>query len=208
MPVIQVGPHHAVAEPECAEAFDLAGEGKEYLAFRDCVKTVGVSARKMTGNIAVLAMPGTVDLAALNLAAQEFGWTARESHNPHEIAADNAKLNPVAAFLRRDIFGAGCSWVEAVRLFRHALPQVRLVVCHGVTEAIDWRELADAGAFHGIGFPLRDLEYRQSLGFIWEAEERDARSAERIPEVAPAMNLTAPDSLFVECFCRLSAIGE
>jgi hypothetical protein len=205
VPAVHLGPHRAVAEQKCTATLDLAGE--RLLASRGTfVKATQASPRPTIGSVGVLAVPGSVDVPALNLAAQEFGWTARVSHNLDEIATTNAERNTVAVFLLRDVFGPDCSWVAAIRLVRFTLLEVRLVICHGITEAIDWRELADEGAFHGIEFPLRNREVRQSLGFIWEAD-RNARSAERAPEIGSGVNLPGDDSLIAKCFRRLAS-GE
>jgi len=208
MPAVHAGPRLAVAKQECTATLDLAGE--RFLASQGPgFKAPQASPRPMTGSIGVLALPGSVDVPVLSLAAREFGWTARVSHSPDEIATVHAERNSVAAFLQRDIFGPDCSWVDAIRLFRFALPDVRLIVCHGVTQAIDWRELAEEGAFHGIGFPLRGGEFRQSLGFNWEAEERCARSAREVaPEIGLAVNLLGGDSLIARCFRGLASSGE
>jgi ActR/RegA family two-component response regulator len=116
----------------------------------------------------LILMPGSakLDLQALQTAAAEFGWAVKVAHNLRDAASAQAVL------FHRDALGPGCSWLEAVRLLRAALPEARLVACHGFAEAIDWPELCEAGAFHALGLPLRANEVRKSLGFISEAEKR------------------------------------
>ncbi len=110
----------------------------------------------------IVLMPGSarVDSEALQTVAGEFGWAVRVTHDLREASSAQTVL------FHRDALGPGCSWLDAVRQLRLALPEARLVACHGLWESIDWPELCDAGAFHAIGLPLRADEVRKSLGFI------------------------------------------
>ena len=121
---------------------------------------------RMTGNLIVMPGSANLDLRALQAAAVEFGWTVRFVHDVREAALARAVL------FYRDALGPGCSWLDAVRQFKLALPEARLIVCHGLAEVIDWPELCDAGAFHALGLPLSVNEVRKSLGFVLEAEKR------------------------------------
>jgi hypothetical protein len=75
----------------------------------------------------------------LQIVAVEFGWVVTVAGDLRDAASAQAVL------FHRDALGPGCSWLEAVRLLRMALPEARLVACHGFSEAIDWPELCDAG---------------------------------------------------------------
>src|ERR1700683_2989710 len=123
--------------------------------------------RRMTGNI--LGVPGSayLELQALQTVAREFGWAVTVAGDLRDAASAQAVL------FYRDALGPRCSWLEAVRLLRRALPDTRLIACHGFAEAIDWPELCDAGAFHALGLPLSASEVRRSLGFISEAERSE-----------------------------------
>jgi DNA-binding NtrC family response regulator len=121
---------------------------------------------RMTGNLIVMPGSANLDLRALQAAAMEFGWTVRFVHDLSKAASGRAVL------FYRDALGPGCSWLDAVRQLKLALPEARLIVCHGLAEAIDWPELCDAGAFHALGLPLSVNEVRKSLGFVLEAEKR------------------------------------
>jgi len=66
----------------------------------------------------------------------------------------------------RDAFGPDCSWTEAIRQLRMALPGTRVVPCLGFSESTEWQELSDAGAFHALWLPLKENEVRQSFGFL------------------------------------------
>jgi hypothetical protein len=119
----------------------------------------------------IIVMPGSarLDLQALQAVAGEFGWAVRVTDDLHEAGSAQAVL------FHRDALGPGCSWLDAVRQLRLALPEVRLVACHGLWESIDWPVLCDAGAFHALGLPLRSNEVRQSLGFISSADKITGR---------------------------------
>jgi hypothetical protein len=120
----------------------------------------------MTGNIIVMPGSARLDLQTLQAVAGDFGWAVK-------VAGDMGEASEAKAVLfHRDALGAGCSWLEAVRRLRLALPDVRLVACHGLAESIDWPELCDAGAFHALGLPLNENEVRKSLGFISQAVKR------------------------------------
>ena len=121
----------------------------------------------------ILVMPGSasIDLKLLRDVASPFEWSVEVVNQlPH-------RRRPAALLFHRDAFGH-CSWRDAIRRIKATLPDVLPVVCHGVADPVDWQELSAAGAFHSIRLPLQENEIRQSLGFIWEAENRRALSAE------------------------------
>jgi hypothetical protein len=119
----------------------------------------------MAGNIIVMPGSARLDLQALQAVAGEFGWAVRVAKDLREAGSAQTVL------FYRDALGPGCSWLDAVRQLRLALPGARLVACHGLWESIDWPELCDAGAFHALGLPLRANEVRKSLGFISAADK-------------------------------------
>jgi hypothetical protein len=121
---------------------------------------------RMTAKLIVMPGSAKLDLQALQAAAAEFGWAVTVANDLCDAAS------ALAVLFHRDALGAGCSWLEAVRRLKMALPEVRLVACHGLAEAFDWPALCDAGAFHALGLPLRANEVRRSLGFLSEAQKR------------------------------------
>jgi len=121
---------------------------------------------KMSDKIVVMPGSARLDLRALQAAADEFGWTVKVAGDLREISSAQAVL------FYRDALGPGSSWVDAIRRLRLALPEARLIACHGFAETIDWPELCDAGAFHVLGLPLQANEVRRSLGFISQAQKR------------------------------------
>jgi len=120
----------------------------------------------MTGNIIVMPGSARLDLPTLQAVAGDFGWTVKVAGGMPQAADVQAVL------FYRDALGSGCSWLDAVRRLRLALPEARLVACHGLAESIDWPELCEAGAFHALGLPLNENEVRKSLGFIAQALKR------------------------------------
>jgi hypothetical protein len=129
------------------------------------------SSTRPAGNIIIMPGPGGIDSCALQAIAAEFGWTIDVTGDLCEVAAIRKFRNTVAVFYCHDALGSGYSWLETTRLLRNALPQVRLVACHGFSEPIDWTELSEAGSFHELWLPLKETEVHQCLGFIWEAEK-------------------------------------
>ena len=120
----------------------------------------------MPSNIVIMPGSARLDVQAVQHAAAEFGWAVKLAGEPSDAASAQAVL------FHRDALGPECSWLDAVQRLKCALPEARLIVCHRFSEAIDWPELSDAGAFHALGLPLRASEVRKSLGFISEAEKR------------------------------------
>jgi hypothetical protein len=122
----------------------------------------------------ILVMPGSarLDLRALRAVAREFGWAVQVAGDLRTAAETQADEKSDAVLFHRDAPGAGCSWLDAVRLLRLTLPEARLIACHGFAESINWPELCDAGAFHALGLPLNENEVRKSLGFLAQAVKR------------------------------------
>ncbi|MGA2716053.1 MAG: hypothetical protein ABSG41_23385 [Bryobacteraceae bacterium] len=159
----------------------------------------------MTNNIVVMPGPACFDLVTLHSVAKEFGWAVDVADDLREVAAAQAHRRTIAVLFHRDALGS-CSWIDAVRLLRSALPEARPVACHGFAEPIDWPGLCDAGAFHALWLPLKEDDVRQSFGFVWEAEQRLAQ-----PAVAKKLSATqriAPSlSRGVRTHVTASAVG-
>ncbi len=131
----------------------------------------------MTRNIVLMPGLTPVDVSLLRLAAADFGWRVHIAHSLEEVTSAQAYRSAAALLFCRDALGAEFSWVEVIARLRHTVPDVRLVACHKFSESLDWPELSNAGAFHALGLPMKENEVRQSLGFLWEAENRLARAA-------------------------------
>lgn len=65
---------------------------------------------------------------------------------------------------------------EDLAAIRSWAPEARIVVCYPFHAPVMAEELVAAGAFHSLPKPLHIGELKQSLGFIWEAWLRSARS--------------------------------
>jgi hypothetical protein len=142
----------------------------------------------VTDNIIVMPGSACFDLRVLHDVARGFGWAIEMADDIRKVAGMQAHWRTTAVLFHREAFGS-CSWLDALRLMRFALPEVRPVVCHGFSESIDWPALSDAGAFHSLWLPPKEDEVRRSLGFIWQAEQRRARSAEGDPLIGPARKI-------------------
>jgi len=143
----------------------------------------------MTDNILVMPGPAILDLTSINNIAEELGWKIRIAEGLGEVAAVTPR-SVAAVLFHRDAFGSAYSWRDAVRFLKVMLPGVPLVVMRGFSEAVDWPELSDEGAFHSLWLPLKESEVRQSLGFLSNADRRPARfparSAHHLPAAIPA----------------------
>lgn len=136
----------------------------------------------MSDNIVVLPGSSRLESAVLHRVAQEFGWEVNVARDLFEAGGRRT----VAVLFSRDALGAELGWMETTRLLKSALPDVRLVACHGFTDTIDWPALTEAGAFHSLWLPLKEEEVRRSLGFLWQAARRlTVPQAFSIVETAP-----------------------
>lgn len=148
----------------------------------------------------VVMLEDPSDVAGLTATAAEMGWRTEIVREP--AAVEHA----IAVFVDRSFIEPDCSWPEAVRRMRNTLPASHIVVCHGFSEAIDWEELADAGAFHALALPLKPNEVHQSLGFLLEAENRDAETARPVDISSGERFRKAPGRLGSDRF-RTQAAG-
>jgi len=112
--------------------------------------------------VIVMIGPDSEDIAVAERVAPQFGWRIDTGRDPAPV---------VAVLLHRD----GLSWGEAIRRVRQSHPEARVITCHRFDEPVDWGEFCDLGAFHSIRLPMAEAEVRQSLGFVWAAEERLAQ---------------------------------
>ena len=144
----------------------------------------------------IIVMPGQVsfDLGAAHSLAGEFGWTVKLVEDLHEAVAGQAYRRTPAVLFHRDALGCK-SWLDAVLLLKSALPDVLPVVCHGFSEPIDWSVLCDAGAFHSLWLPLKEIEVRQSFGFVWEAKKRLAEATYGVPMMVPVRKRSTPQRI-------------
>ena len=106
----------------------------------------------------LIVMLGSVplDLQVLRTVAGEFGWAVKVLGGVTDLRAAEATRATAAVLFHSNTFGPHCTWPDAVRLLKVALPHVRLVACQGFAEPPDWRELCAEGAFHGLCLPLKD----------------------------------------------------
>jgi hypothetical protein len=127
----------------------------------------------------LVVMPGSArfDLQILESVSGEFGWPVKVLNGQPDVAEAQQHGASAGVLFYRDALGPGCSWLDAIRILRVALPGVHLVACHGFTEAFDWPKLCDAGAFHALWLPLKEDEVRKSLGFISEARKKSLSRA-------------------------------
>lgn len=114
----------------------------------------------MKDHLLVLPDPDPSDLAVVRAVAREFGWQVNGLVPPDRIAAVLSKC------------ATGESWPATVRNLRDAYPEARIITCHGFRDFIDWGQMYDLNTFHAIRTPMQEEEVRQSLGFLWEAEQR------------------------------------
>ncbi len=139
----------------------------------------------MGANVIVLTGPTRVDLASVHEAADAFGWAVNIAETPGDVALID-RDEVVAILFHRDAFSPRYSWCDAIRFLHALLPGVPIIAMRGFSEAVDWPQLSDAGAFHSLWLPLKESEVRQSFGFLSSTRQRP----ERIP-AARAMEMYA-----------------
>jgi hypothetical protein len=124
----------------------------------------------------VVVMPGSmpVGLPMVRAIADDFGWKVEVALTLDEVARLRDDSKPLAVLCQEDSLGRSRPWVETIRAFKSAVSDVRLIACHGFSDAVDWPAMARAGAFHGLWLPLKESEVRQSFGFVCLDERRSA----------------------------------
>lgn len=142
--------------------------------------------RQTTENVILMTRADKDRHTILHTLAADFGWTVKVTSDLSAVTAAQANCMTAAVFFCHDALGPGYSRQETIRLLRAALPQARLVVCHGFSETIDWPELSDAGAFHELWLPLQENEVRLCLGFVREDQKRIAAAA--VTDISTARN--------------------
>ena len=102
--------------------------------------------------------------AAIDPLAQGFGWSVEPAQDLKQLRTLATEQRVVAVLL--DARALGMSWEHALDAVRCIVPRALTIVCHRFSEAIEWPELADAGAFHALPVPFDSAEVRQSLGYV------------------------------------------
>jgi len=125
----------------------------------------------MPSGIVALVGDLYIDRQALDLITAEFHWSVKRFQTIDELAQthDN-KL--IAVFFDPKVLSL--TQERALRVILEAAPGALPILCHRFAEVIDWPQLAEAGAFHSLRFPLDSREARQTLGFVWEARRHSA----------------------------------
>ncbi len=122
----------------------------------------------MTNGTVVLAGSLPVEHLALDLLVAQFEWSLRECSNLRGVAELNADHNLVAVlFTPRSL---GLPWDRALRGVLDAAPRALPILCHAFSEAIDWPQAAEAGAFCSLLLPFAVGEVRRTLGFVRDAK--------------------------------------
>lgn len=137
------------------------------------------SVSRMPPEIVALVGDLHIDRQALDLIAAEFNWSVKQFRTIYELAhaSDN---NLIAVFF--DPKGLSLPQERALSVILEAVPGALPILCHRFAEVVDWPQLAEAGAFHSLRFPLDLREARQTLGFVWEARRhfRDIHNAKSV----------------------------
>jgi len=155
----------------------LADGGGRISGLLSCVRSANGREHRCAGWLS-----GLRSHVLLNV-AEEFGWRVHAAHDLRDLIAAQTLGNVLGLMFHFEALGLSSS-LDAVRRLRLSLPRVRLITCHGFSEAVNWAEISQAGAFHSLRLPLKENELRQSFGFIWQAEKRLAGSAKEIPPAA------------------------
>lgn len=123
----------------------------------------------------------------LDCLVSEFGFSFEEIEKVENTLSPNLREDVIAVLFNPS--SLGLEWDEALRSVLNAFPRAFPILCHGFADHIDWPGMADAGAFHSIPIPFSVAELRQSLGFVWGAQQNSKRMPLRATErerVSPA----------------------
>jgi DNA-binding NtrC family response regulator len=130
-----------------------------------------VQVSRMPSGIVALVGDLHIDRQALDLMAGDFHWSVKQFRTIYELAQANDNTL-IAVFF--DPKSLSLPQERALRVILEAAPGALPILCHRFAEVVDWPQLAEAGAFHSLRFPLDLREARQTLGFVWEATRHSA----------------------------------
>lgn len=114
-----------------------------------------------------LVVLGNLGSRALDQAITGFPWSLEDADGFRHLRDLDRERKVVAVLFEPYTFDL--TWNEALKSVREAAPTALPIACHRFSDAIDWPQLADGGAFHALRLPLDERELRQSLGFVWTA---------------------------------------
>ena len=137
-----------------------------------------VQVSRMPSGIVALVGDLHIDRQALDLIAADFHWSVKQFRTIHELAQANVDNNLIAVFF--DAKSLSLPRERALRVILEAAPGALPILCHRFAEVVDWPQLAEAGAFHSLRFPLDLREARQTLGFVWAARRRTPAFSVRV----------------------------
>ncbi len=98
----------------------------------------------------------------------EFGWSLQAAATPDGLAELCARTDVLVVVV--DPATVGLPWKEALSMVGQAAPRALPILCHRISDSIDWVEASAAGAFDLLDLPLNVDELRQTLGFAWAAK--------------------------------------
>lgn len=118
---------------------------------------------------ATVVLLGDLSVATppIEAVAGEFGWSVESAKDLKQLREIDQSCPVVAVLFNPQ--GFGLTHGQMLQALREAVPPARLIACHRFSDAVDWPELAETGAFHALPLPLALSEVRQSLGFVWSA---------------------------------------
>lgn len=137
----------------------------------------------------LIVLLGDINRRAVDRVATEFGWSVANIETLERLQQVSAARDVVAVLFEPHTFAL--SWPEALKSVIDASPAALPIVCHRISEVIDWPDLAAAGAFHMVPLPIHEGEIRQSLSFVSSAKQRTAETIELAAQAACAGELVA-----------------
>lgn len=122
----------------------------------------------------MIILLGDVPRAGLDHVAREFGCSTERVESFEDLRNIHDRDKIAAVFFEPHAFKL--SWQTALKLVLDAAPSAFPIVCRRFSDLIDWPALAEAGAFHTVTVPFDEVEVRHSLGFVWAAKWRAAKT--------------------------------
>ena len=132
---------------------------------------------RMPSGIVALVGDLHIDRQALDLIAAEFHWSVKQFRTICELTLANDNNLMAVLFDPKNL---SLPQERALRVILEAAPGALPILCHRFSEVVDWPQLAEAGAFHSLRFPLDLREARQTLGFVWGARRHSTAFSRQI----------------------------
>jgi hypothetical protein len=123
---------------------------------------------------------------SIDAAAREYGFVVYRYPDLEAFEKDAQPAEAAAVMINAE--SAGFCWKAALKSVLRRFPGCRPIICHRFQHDEIWPLAYQLGAFYCLPMPLKDVELRMGLGFVWSGshhsgEDRNMENA--VPKRPP-----------------------